>query len=232
MKLGKSCDICHFTVEHIRFCGDQAKLQILSLVNRIFRHIYFLTCSQIKLGLGSALHKGKNKPKKQSSSYRWITSIIGAIIDYYIDPVAESTFRKVESPDQLGFTDGIFYLLAAVQRGKCQRWAIDTKQTCFYVSLDGEAAFPSVERQIQIRELYAVGEHGDYWKYSKNTYENNTCHIKLDGNLSRKINEDKGNRQGHVRASGHFKAYINSCLLSLGNSNLGFPIRTAMTTVV
>ena len=104
--------------------------------------------------------------------------------------------------------------------------------TCFGVSLDGEAAFPSVEREIQIRELYSVGERHGLLAYSRNTYQNTECHIKLDGMLSRRIPELKGNRQGHVRASGHFKAYINPVLLSLGGSELGFPIGPEYTTVV
>ena len=112
--------------------------------------------------------------------------------------------------------------MASVTRGECQRWARDNGLTCFGVTLDGEAAFPSVEREIQIRELYSVGERGDYLKYSKNTYQNTECHIKLDGKLSRKITEHKGNRQGHVRASGHYKAYVNPCLSSLQDSNLSF----------
>ena len=43
--------------------------------------------------------------------------------------------------------------MTSVVRGECQRWARDNGLTCFGVSLDGEAAFPSVEREIQIREL-------------------------------------------------------------------------------
>ena len=234
MKLGKSCDIYHLTVEHLRYCGDEGKLQILGLINRILKDIYFLTCPQIKLGLGTALHKGKKKPITMSRSYRRITVTpqLGAIIDYYIDPAAESIFRKVQSPDQLGFTAGYSYLMAAIQRGECQRWAIDTKQTCFGVSLDGEAAFPSVVRDIQVRELYSVGERDGLLSYSKNTYTNTECHLKQDGKLSRKISEYKGNRQGHVRASGHFKTYINPCLCSLSDSNLGFWIGPLCITSV
>ena len=226
MKSGKSCDIYQLTVEHLRNLGPQAKLLLLQLINRILNDIYYLSCQQIKLGLGTALYKGKNKPISKSNSYRRITvtPIIGAIIDYYIDPEAESTFRIVQSPDQLGFTAGLSYLLAAIQRGECQRWAIDQKLTCFGVSLDGEAAFPSVERQIQVRELYSVGERGDYLQYSRNTYQNTECHLKLNGKLGRKFSEEKGNRQGHVRASGHFKAYINPLLKSLNKSCLGFHV--------
>ena len=234
MKPGKACDIYQLTVEHLRHCGPLAKQHILDLINRILRDIYFLTCPQIKLGLGASLHKGKNKPITKSNSYRRITvtPIIGAIIDYYVDPVAEATFRPVQSPDQLGFTAGLSYLLAAIQRGECQRWAVDQKLTCFGVSLDGESAFPSVEREIQVRELYSVGERGGYLSYSKNTYENTDCHIKHNGKLSRRFAENKGNRQGHVRASGHFKVYINPCLTALNDSELGFHVGPLCITAV
>ena len=206
MKAGKACDIYQVTVEHLRHCGDQAKQQILNLINRILHDIYYLSCPQIKLGLGTPIQK-KQKPLSKSNSYRRITvtPIIGAIIDYYLDPIAEALFRTSQSPDQLGFTAEISYLLAALQRGECQRWAIDQKKTCFGVSLDGEAAFPSVEREIQVRELYTIGERGDLLNYSRNTYKNTACHMKLKDKISRKVVEDKGNRQGHVRASGHFK---------------------------
>ena len=58
--------------------------------------------------------------------------------------------------------------MASVHHGECQRWAIDNKLTCFGISLDGEAAFPSVERKIQVRELYSAGERGDILKFSRN----------------------------------------------------------------
>ena len=234
MKMGKACDIYQVTVEHLRYCGDTTKLHILDLINRILQDIYYLSCPQIKLGIGSAIHKSKNKPVSRSNSWRRITvtPILGAIIDYYLDPKAEAVFRPSQSPDQLGFTAGISFLLAAIQRGECQRWAIDRKQTCFGVSLDGEAAFPSVERDIQVRELYAIGERGDILEYSSNTYKNTEFHMKLKDKLSRKVKEKKGNRQGHPRASGHFKVYINPCLLSLNSTSLGFHVGPLCSTAV
>ena len=234
MKTGKACDIYHLTVEHIREAGLEAKLIILDLINKIIEDIYYLTCSQIKIGLGSALHKGKNKPVASSKSYRRITVTpqIGAILDRYIDPMAERLFKRVQSPDQLGFTANLSYLMAAVLRGECQRWAVDHKLTCFGVSLDGEAAFPSVDREIQVRELYSAGERGDLLSYSCNTYQNTECFMKIDGKLSRKFSEHRGNRQGHVRASGHYKAYINPCLNSLSDSQLGFNIGPICVTSV
>ena len=234
MQSGKACDAYQLTVEHLRHCVHEAKLLILSFINRILSNIYYLSCPQLKTGLGTAVFKGKKKPLSKSSSYRRITvtPILGALIDYYLDPIAEAIFRPHQSPDQLGFTTGISYLLAAIQRSECQRWAIDHKLTCFGVSLDGEAAFPSVEREIQVRELYSVGERGDILQYSRNTYRNTECQMKMKDMLSRKVKEHKGNRQGHVRASGHFKVYINPCLLSLNTSKLGFSLGPVCTTAV
>ena len=119
MKAGKSCDLYQLTVEHLRNCGKQAKLQVVNLINRIIQDIYYLSCPQIKIGMGTPLYKAKKKPVTKSNSYRRITvsPIIGAIFDYYVDPIAESTFAPKQSPDQLGFTAGVSYLLAAVERG-------------------------------------------------------------------------------------------------------------------
>ena len=224
MKLNKACDIYQLTVEHLRYSGPQAKLIILGLINDIIRNIYYLTCPQIKLGLSTCAYKAKNKPLSDANSYRRITVTpqIGSILDRYIDPIAENIFLKIQSSDQLGFTKGLSYLMAAVERGECQRFALDTKQTCFGVSFDGKAAFPSVDREIQVRELHTCGENGDLLNYSRNTYKNTASHIKQDGKLGRQFHEYKGARQGHKRASGHFKCYINPCLTTANSSNLGF----------
>ena len=223
MKTGKL--IYHLTVEHLRYCGDQAKDVPPSLDQSHSQwHIYYLTCPQIKLGLGTAVFKAKDKLVTKSTSY-WritVTPILGAIIDYCINPVGEQIFRPHQSKDQLGFTSGVSYLLAAIKRGECQRWALEKKLTCFDVSLDGEVAFPSMERDIKICELYANGDRGDYLEYSRNSYKNTQCHMKQLGRLSRRFAEYKGNRQGHVRASGHFKAFINPCLDTLYSCGLWF----------
>ena len=101
---------------------------------------------------------------------------------------------------------------------------MDRKITCFGVSLDGEAAFPSVDRDIQVCELYAAGERGDLLEHSRNTYQNTGCSIKLGKNISRQFEEYTGNRQGHVKAAGHFKAYINPCLEAIKTANIGYDI--------
>ena len=226
LKNGKACDIYKLTAEHLKHCGSGAKQVILNLLNDIINNIYYLTCPQVKAGVGTAAFKGRKKPRSQVSSYRRITVTpqIGALLDRYIDPIAEAIFLPSQSPDQYGFTRGISYLMCAILRGECQRWALDRKLTCFGVSFDGKAAFPSVDRDIQVRELYSCGESGKLLQYSRNIYKNTVCKMKEDGKLSREIIEYRGSRQGHKRSSGHFKSYINPCLNAANSSRLGFYI--------
>ena len=56
--------------------------------------------------------------------------------------------------------------------------------------------------------------------------------MKQDGKLSREIREHKGSRQGHKRSSGHFKTYINPCLITADASKLGFYIGPICISVV
>ena len=54
----------------------------------------------------------------------------------------------------------------------------------------------------------------------------------MEGKLGRQFSTFKGSRQGHVKASGHFKAYVNPCLTALGHSNLGFTMGLLCVTAV
>ena len=58
--------------------------------------------------------------------------------------------------------------------------------------------------------------------YSRNTYQDTESTLKMEGKLGRQFTTYKGSCQGHVKASGNFKAYVNPCLVALGASNLGF----------
>ena len=92
----------------------------------------------------------------------------------------------------------------------------------FGCTLDGDSAFEVVDREVQKRELFFAGEEGEYWQFSNNSYINTKTQIKMDGNLSRPINEELGVRQGHIKSSDNFRIFINPCLVTLDESNLGY----------
>ena len=83
--------------------------------------------------------------------------------------------------------------MGALERGECQRHALDNKQTCFGISFDGKAAFPSVDRDIQIRELYSSGESGKLLQYSRNTLSSKVgCWVESSGSVK---DPDKATRE-------------------------------------
>ena len=111
------------------------------------------------------------KDNPVSDSYRRITVtlIIGALIDYHLDPVAA---LSKPWPAQI-YPWNLLPTCCHPNRGV-------SKTNC-------EAAFPSVEKNIQVRELYLTGEKDDLLRYSKSTYVNPECQLKLQDKLSRKV---------------------------------------------
>ena len=99
LKNRKACDIYKLTAEHLKYCGNEAKVVLLNLLNDIIENMYYLECPQVKAGLGSAAYKGRKKPRSLASSYRRITVTpqIGSLLDRYIDPIAEAIFRPTQT---------------------------------------------------------------------------------------------------------------------------------------
>ena len=55
------------------------------------------------------------------------------------------------------------------------------------------------DRVIQKRELFTVWEEGDTWRYSNNGYQNTKTQFKMEGKLSRTIDEELGVLQGKIK---------------------------------
>ena len=129
--------------------------------------------------------------------------------------------KPIQNINPYGFTENVSYLMGAVQRHEVEKYCIDMKKTFFGCSLDGDSAFEVVNRSIQTRELYCAGETGQYWQASHYSYQNSLTRIKMNGQLSRNIEESLGVKQGRNKSSDHYKIYIAPLLDTLENSNLG-----------
>ena len=151
LKLNKACDINMLTVEHLRFCGDKTLTFLCSMLNKIIENIQCLSSPQLNISIASIVHKGKNKSKYDHRSYRLVrvTSLIGRIIDEYMRPNLIEINRKNQNINQYGFTTGMSYLLAALQRHESEMFCLDNHRTFFTVSLDGVSAF-DVHAKVQI----------------------------------------------------------------------------------
>jgi hypothetical protein len=223
LKLNKACDVYKLTVEHLRYCGDETLTLILYLLNSIIDNLNCLSSPQLNTSLTSIVYKGKNKPVHHHKSHRQVrvTPLIGRLIDEFTRPVSVRNTKPFQNINQYGFSEGITYMMGALQRHETEKFCIDMKQTFFGCSLDGESAFEVVDRSIQTRELYCAGITGQYWNASDYSYKNSLSKIKMNGKLSSEFEEKLGVKQGHINSSDHYKIYINPALETLDESNLG-----------
>ena len=223
LKLNKACDVYKLTVEHLRYCGDETLMLILFLLNSIIDNLNYLSSPQLNTSLTSIVYKGKNKPVHHHKSHRQVrvTPLIGRLIDEFTRPVSVKNTKPHQDINQYGFSEGITYMMGALQRQETEKFCIDMKKTFYGCSLDGESAFEVVDRNIQTRELYCAGITGQYWKASDYSYKNSFSKIKMNGELSSEFEEKLGVKQGHINSSDHYKIYINPALEALDESSLG-----------
>ena len=223
LKLNKACDAYKLTVEHLRYCGDETLMLILFLLNSIIDNLNYLSSPQLNTSLTSIVYKGKNKPVHHHKSHRQVrvTPLIGRLIDEFTRPVSVKNTKPHQDINQYGFSEGITYMMGALQRHETEKFCIDMKKTFYGCSLDGESAFEVVDRNIQTRELYCAGITGQYWKASDYSYKNSFSKIKMNGELSSEFEEKLGVKQGHINSSDHYKIYINPALEALDESSLG-----------
>ena len=96
-------------------------------------------------------------------------------------PIFVKAARPRQNMNQYGFTEGISYLMGALQSHEAEQYCIDMKKTLFGCSLDGDSAFEVVNRENLTRELYMAGDKGDYWMLSYYSYQNSMSRIKMNG---------------------------------------------------
>ena len=223
LKLKKACDVFKLTVEHLRNAGDNSLLLIMKLLNCIIDNVNFLSSPQLNTSVASVVYKGKGKPLFNHKSHRLVrvTPLFGRIIDEHMRPALVDIVRPMQNINQYGFTETVSYLMGALQRHEVEKYCVDMKKTFFGCSLDGDSAFEVVNRTIQTRELYCAGETGQYWQASHFSYEDSLTRIKMNGKLSRSIEENLGVKQGRNKSSDHYKIYIAPLLDTLDTSSLG-----------
>ena len=236
LKNNKACDMYKITAKHLKHAEDETLNHMCQLINRVLENMHFFSAPEFKGSIASVIYKGKDKPKNHHKSYRLVRvcPLIGRLIDEYIRPMAVQLSKPLQSINQYGFTEEITYLMGALQRHEAQKYCIDTKKTFFGCSLDGDSAFEVVCRTIQQRELYFAGEKGQLSEYNKRSYENTESRIKMNGKISKPLQENLGVGQGKIRSSDHYKIYINPVLETLESAKLGInigPINTGVSCV-
>ena len=215
------------SVEHLRYAGDECLQLLLHLINKMISDVKCLSSSSLNTAIATPIHKGKDKPYNSHKSYRMVRvqPLISRIFDEHLRPDLIKLNKNIQNENQYGFTQGISYLMAALQRHEAKSFCIDNKKTFFCVTLDGEIAFDVVSRSILTRELYCTAkETGQFWLAEKFQYENTLTRIKYNNYISSTLEEHLGVKQGNSKSSDHYKIYNKSLLDSVDEANLGIQI--------
>ena len=143
LKCKKACDIYELTVEHLRYVGDNTLSLLVKVINDILKSVSCLSSPQLNTAIATVVYKGKNKPIYHHKLHRLVrvTPLITRLIDEYVRPVIIEINKKNHNHNQSGYSKGVNYLLAALQRHEAEKYCLDNKKTFFSCSLDSASAF-------------------------------------------------------------------------------------------
>ena len=199
---------------------------MLTHLNNILDNINYLSSSQLNTAVATVVYKQRQKPVHHHKSHRLVrvSPLIGRLIGEYLRPAHIAMSKLNPNQNQSGYTEGVNFLLAALQRHETEMFCLDNKKTFFSCSLDGVSAFDIVNRQIQLRELYFAGDTGKHWQANYFEYNNSKTKIKMNNKLSSELEETLGCKQGSIKSGDHWKIYISTLLETMDSANLGVSI--------
>ena len=114
-------------MEHLRYAGDECLSYLVTIINKIIDDVDSLSSPQLNTAIATPIYKGKNKPLMNHKSYRLvrILPLISRIFDELVRPQFIELTQYSQNPSQYGFTEGISYLLAALQRHEVKSFCVD-----------------------------------------------------------------------------------------------------------
>ena len=109
----------------------------IRLLNIIIDNVNLLSSPQLNTSVASVVYKGKGKPMFHHKSHRLVrvTPLFSRLIDEIMRPALVKIVRPIKNTNQYGFTEGVSYLMGALQRHEVEKYCVDMKKTFFGCSL-------------------------------------------------------------------------------------------------
>ena len=223
LKNNKAADVFGLTAEHLKFAAPELATVLTALTNNILKESKLP--DQFKVGALVPTHK-KGKPLKEPDSYRRITisSNLGKIVEKEIMNRTKPIAAAKQDQLQYGFTEGCSPSLCALIITEAVAEAKDKKSPLFLSFLDSSKAFDMVDHTCLLNALYDTGIKGHIWYIYQDMYAKVSSKVRLNGQLSRIINESRGIRQGGETSTEAFKAKDNAFLSRVRNHPTAFRI--------
>ena len=231
LKNGKAADVYGLTAEHIKLASEEIILILTKLTNDIYKDRKLP--DKFKVGAIVPALK-KNKPARSPDSYRRITiaSNMGKLVERSMMKRTQSKAVKLQDPLQYGFTSGVSPSFCALMVTEAVAEALDKKQELYLTFMDSSKAFDMVDHTMMLASLADMELDPQLWLLYRDMYGMVTSRVRIGGELSRCITEERGIRQGGETSTEIFKAKENKFLnrvrlhpdsYKIGSVSVGIP---------
>ena len=228
LKRNKAADVMDFTFEHMLNMSDTNLADALETLNRFIEDIKQLSSYVTNMCQAVMILKGSDRAKELVNSWRRISILPGFIhlLELYLSERLNEITEQTDEQEQFGYTPNLPFSHAKLMVNKAFAIARDQDRTCITLTIDAEACFPNVSRDIAICQLQEIGYDEDLLLYT-NAILSNTLGVMKDWCWKTKpFREDKSYRQGGVRSANDAKPNLAGLIRVCKESQLGFQMTT------
>ena len=140
-------DFFSITASHYLNGGHAGILHFQFLVNKVLENIEIASIKELNTAHAIVLHKGHDKDKNLSSSYRTISScpFIAKAADIYLGHLSKDDLKLAQAATQFQ-GEGMSHELAALLLTTAIQHSLSMKKVLFILLLDAKSAFDLVLR--------------------------------------------------------------------------------------
>ena len=218
-------DFFSITAAHYLNRGHVAILHFQFLLNKVLENIEIAAIDELNTAHAIVLHKGHNKDKNSSSSYRTISTcpFIAKAADIYLGQLSKDDWKRAQAATQFQ-GEGMSHELAALLLTTTIHHSLSLKKAVFLLLLDAKSAFDLVMREILVRRLYLDTKSDQKIRYWDLRLSCRTTYCQWDDSLMGPINDQVGVEQGGPNSTDFYKEYNNDQASSAQESGLGTTI--------
>lgn len=221
LKHNKACGHDAIAYEHIRYGGKLLRKHL----EKLFEIILHCGCipSDWRKSIIILLHKGGNKSKTDTNSYRGISLVpcIAKIFEKLVELELSRIRPNFPNPQQVAYQKGLSSLNASFNLQETTYHHVERNGTMNVVLLDSSKAFDTVSHDGLRLKLWDYGATPKLWILLDNMYTGLSSAIFSGGQLSNWFNLNRGVRQGSVLSAKLYLIFINDLINQIENSNSG-----------
>ena len=219
-------DHWNISAAHFLNAGHAGVTFFQFLLNTAINEIDYTECDEVNTAHAIILHKGHNKDKNASSSYRTISTcpLLAKALDSYVRSLSIDDWHNARSEVQF-LGPGMSHELSALLLTETITHSINNNdQPVFALFLDARSAFDKTIKEIMIRQLYLLGTKDHKLMYLDNRLGKRKTFIEWEKKIMGPIQDQTGVKQGGIPSSDLYAVYNNEQLDNAQDVGLGIDV--------